>query len=310
MGETVTATIALGIPHTPWVPERAESHLRLMSSLAGQRGGLNISSNAFRTFTDREPNSVWSQKMWRWAVSTGATHFLQLQDDAIVAPNFWPALRAMLEAVPDQVIGLEAAHPLGPEMQRTGRRWYRTRAWLIGVGYVFPVEVLKEFLRWGEDNPGRIAVTNEDTLASQWACETGWDIWHPRGRVLLGVHGGWRAFAAWARNATLLALCDAGGEVDQRQDRGTNLRSVPCGHFGRNAVEVAVSDLYGVPFFELPHQDHRAEVVRCDDNNCRTRIEVRCTRCRKTWYGCLAKRLDDDGAEAWGPVGEWTWRQP
>jgi hypothetical protein len=85
----------------------------------------------------------------------------------------------MLEAVPYEIIGLEAAHPLGPEMQRTGRRWYRTRAWLIGVGYVFPIWRLKAFLHWCDQNPERVAGTNEDSLISEWASEHEIDVWHP-----------------------------------------------------------------------------------------------------------------------------------
>jgi hypothetical protein len=90
----------------------------------------------------------------------------------------------MIEAVPDQIIGLEANHPLGPEMLRTGRRWYRTRAWLVGVGYVFPCDPklpngLPSFLTWCDANPDMVAKSNEDSLVSHWAYDHGFDIWHP-----------------------------------------------------------------------------------------------------------------------------------
>lgn len=171
-------TFAVGLPHTPWVPERVESFVRLFASING--GG----ASDLRVFEDREPNYVWSQKLWRWACSTGATHLLQLQDDAILAPNFWPALCAMVSWRPAEIIGLEAVHPLGPEQFRTGRRWYRTRAWLIGVGYVWPLDSnlengLPAFLKWCDANPKRVQSTNEDSLASEWAFEHSFDIWHP-----------------------------------------------------------------------------------------------------------------------------------
>jgi len=140
---------------------------------------------ACKVFQDREPNRVWSQKMWRWAVSTGATHLIQIQDDVTVAPNFWASLRAMVEAVPDQIIGLEQAHPMGPELAEKGHRWCRTRAWLIGPAYVFPLDPklaqgLPAFLRWCDKNPERVAAENEDTLVNRWAAEAaGVDIWHP-----------------------------------------------------------------------------------------------------------------------------------
>lgn len=188
-------TLALGLPHTPWIPARVESFQRLVDGL-GLKPPLVVSGadgryvhgpedlTHVRIFQERESNRVWPGKLYRWAVSTGATHMLQLQDDAIPYERFWSVLRAMLEAVPDQIIGLEANHPLGPEMHRTGRRWYRTRAWLVGVGYVWPLDAklpngLPAFLRWCEANPAILANNNEDSLVNHWAQLHGFDIWHP-----------------------------------------------------------------------------------------------------------------------------------
>ena len=69
-------------------------------------------------------------------------------------------------------------------MLRTGRRWYRTRAWLVGVGYVFPCNPklpngLPSFLTWCDANPDMVAKSNEDSLVSHWAYDHGFDIWHP-----------------------------------------------------------------------------------------------------------------------------------
>jgi hypothetical protein len=136
-------TIALAIPHTPWIPERVESRNHLLDALGIDTMGYDPGTRAempafaFSMFCDREANKVWSQRMFRWAIATGATHLLQLQDDALVAPRFWPILRAMIEAQPNRIIGLEATHPLTPVQHRAGRRWYRDH-WLIGVGYVIP----------------------------------------------------------------------------------------------------------------------------------------------------------------------------
>ena len=108
-------TIALATPHTPWIPERVESFDRLTASLGVDLPFDDWPHNiTYRAFTDRESNRVWSQKLFRWALDTGASHLLQLQDDAIVAPRFWPILRAMIEAQPTRIIGLEATHPLIP----------------------------------------------------------------------------------------------------------------------------------------------------------------------------------------------------
>lgn len=169
-------SIALAIPHTPWVPERVESIGRLLTAL-DHTSHEDVCVDV-HCFSDRESNRVWSQKLFRWALDTCASHLLQLQDDAIVAPQFWPVLHAMIEAQPGRIIGLEATHPLVPVQHRAGRRWYRDH-WLIGVGYVFPRPLLAQFVAWCRDNPERVANTNEDSLISEWSRESKIDIWHP-----------------------------------------------------------------------------------------------------------------------------------
>ena len=170
-------SIALAIPHTPWIPARVESFMRLRDALRLDTRGDHEPEH-MRTFSDRESNRVWSQRMFGWALDTGATHLLQLQDDAIVAPRFWPILYAMIEAQPDRIIGLEATHPLIPVQHRAGRRWYRDH-WLIGVGYVFPRVLLEKYVDWCDTQPKRVASTNEDSLISEWSHENGVPIYHP-----------------------------------------------------------------------------------------------------------------------------------
>lgn len=176
-------TIALAIPHTPWIPERRVSFDALIEALDAPtgdpiNGNLLHAHGPLRVFSDRESNRVWSQKLFRWALETGATHLLQLQDDALVAPRFWAILNAMIEAHPNRIIGLEATHPLAPVQHRAGRRWYRDH-WLIGVGYVVPCWQLERYVEWCEKHPERVAKTNEDSLLSEWSYEDGVDIWHP-----------------------------------------------------------------------------------------------------------------------------------
>jgi hypothetical protein len=179
-------TVALAIPHCPWIPSRVESMARLTASLGLNAHGAAVTMMSTdvlieaRIFADRESNRVWSQKIFRWALDTDATHLLQLQDDALVAPRFWPILRAMIEAQPDRIIGLEVTHPLAPVQHRAGRRWYRDH-WLIGVGYVFPTSLLGHYVDWCDAHPERVAKTNEDSLISEWSYESKGtaDIFHP-----------------------------------------------------------------------------------------------------------------------------------
>lgn len=132
-------------------------------------------------FTEREPNWSWSVKMLSWAVNTDATHFLTLQDDALVSPLFWPTLAAMVEAVPDRLIGLEAAHPVGPLLARAGHRWMSTSDFLVGVAWVAPMSVIREFRAWCESalRPGAIQAISEDSLLGLWAAVTGHRVLHP-----------------------------------------------------------------------------------------------------------------------------------
>lgn len=154
---------------------------RLRTALGFARFGEGLPCHAYREFTDREPNRVWSGKMWSWGVETGAEWFVTLQDDSLIAPCFWSALRAMMEAVPDtcRVLGLSSVHPMGREIERRGHRWYRTAAWCIGWGYAIRRDDLAEFLAWRVTHPSEVAHFNEDSLLNHWIRTTGRTAWHP-----------------------------------------------------------------------------------------------------------------------------------
>ena len=177
-------SIALAIPHTPWVPERVESMTRLRKHLGVGQDGLCLTS-AYREFTDRAPNAVWSEHLWSWGIKTGAEWLLQLQDDARVAPNFWPALRAMLESLPADadVVCLEVAHRAAKVLAEDGARWMTTADMLIGVGYVIRTRALAEFLEWRKTQlkPGALEKggLTEDTMLGVWCMVTGRRIWSP-----------------------------------------------------------------------------------------------------------------------------------
>lgn len=187
-------TIALCIPHTPWVPVRVEAMKRLKESL-----GLRFSDpfadakrlrdesgpQHYLELTDKAPNDVWSVAMWKWMLKTGADFCLTLQDDALVAPCFWPALRAMLTQLPKgHVLGLSGVHPMAREIARRGHRWYRTKSWVIGWAYGWWREDLERFLEWrlsdeGEKVTQAILPNGEDALQNIYIPSHGLDVWHP-----------------------------------------------------------------------------------------------------------------------------------
>jgi hypothetical protein len=163
-------TFALAIPHAPWKPERAPSLTRLVDGLSPAPSSMV----ARRVFADREPNWSWSEKLWAWSAETGASHLLQLQDDVIVGPDFWPQLTAMVDAVSDQVIGLESVLAMGSP-------WYTTSDGLIGVGYLLPRQVTVELLHWRKTalRAEGYKRLNEDQLIGLFCFVTGRRIWHP-----------------------------------------------------------------------------------------------------------------------------------
>jgi len=179
---TSPVRFALAIPTTAdWRPERASSLERLREEL-GHR------PQWYKEFRDRAPNWVWSRDLWRWAdekASEGATHLVQLQDDIRPMPQFWSVLRAMVEANPEQVIGLHANHPIARSLAHNGRRWFGTRAWLVGPQYVFPLagpNAIGMFLAWLAENESKLEprwTEHEDSLISYWLASTGRVAWHP-----------------------------------------------------------------------------------------------------------------------------------
>jgi hypothetical protein len=177
-------TIALAIPTSAgWVPERAESMARLREALyiTGNRVAPRDTLDHYREFTDRAPNAVWCEALWTWLHETGADWCLQLQDDVMVAPCFWPALRAMLSALPPEadIVGLTSTHPMTPDVARRGHRWYRTPGNLVGWAYCIRREALGEFLTARAALPETFRKKNEDEQLAEFAMRTQRGVYHP-----------------------------------------------------------------------------------------------------------------------------------
>ena len=141
-----------------------------------------------KAFTEKAKPHVWAEKLLRWgleqAETLGVTHLVQLQDDVIPAPNFWKAAAALVEAYPDQLLGLETAHPLAPQLAADPDETIRiitTTDGLIGVGWIFPIPLVREFLEWRATKlkPGGIEAITEDTLIGVWCLATGRRVFHP-----------------------------------------------------------------------------------------------------------------------------------
>lgn len=183
-------TFSLGIPHSPWMPGRPASLERLILSLS-QEGHIHPESSLpsahysetpkYTVFSDKAPNHVWSSDMWGWGAEHDTTHFLTLQDDAIVTRNFWECLDAIVGEYPNHVVGLQVAHPASKAVLDDGHAFFTTSDAVVGVGYCIPTGLLKKFLFWrGESlREGAVEALSEDSLLGLWCLVTGRKVVHP-----------------------------------------------------------------------------------------------------------------------------------
>lgn len=213
-----TFTFCLAISHTPWVPERVASLGRLGVDLDL---GVQLSSSGvmrpqeeidrlvgmlpqgrhlmpFRLFGEKAPNHVWSLQMWTWASEQDCDWCVFLQDDAVVAPDFWERLEYIVEGSNFPIIGLQSPHPAAPMLAEEGcYEGFTTTDGLIGVGYAVQRADLLDFLAWrlanldkleaelpdpskrdmADGHPPPLHVT-EDTLLGMYAAAH-CDVYHP-----------------------------------------------------------------------------------------------------------------------------------
>jgi len=185
---------ALAIPHAPWAPNRINLMSNLRNALEQASDGTfktTYGAKYYKEFADKEPWMAWFTKIIRWfTYDTDCDHLLVLQDDVEIAPNFWPALRAMQQAWPSDPICLAATHSAGPEVARQGRHSYLCPN-VVGWGWLIPraiVELLcKDISAVGlfhEQRPN----DGEDTFLAQWLTAKGHAIRHPVPTIVDHLH--------------------------------------------------------------------------------------------------------------------------
>lgn len=161
---------SLAVPHTPWIPAREESVRRVMPILA--------TANTGALFTERAANWQWSRDLWRWSADQRLDYCVQLQDDVIPHPRFWDIVRAMC-STGREAYGLHAGHPAGPALAAQGGRWYRTRAWVVGVGYILRGDVMRDLADYRDAHEDEAKRYNEDDFIGRFLQARGIDVWHP-----------------------------------------------------------------------------------------------------------------------------------
>jgi len=169
-------TFGLGIPSCG-EGKRGENATAVMKSALETECVTSL-----RAFTEKMPNWQWADTMWRWGeeVSFDATHFITIQDDVKLHPEFWGIVHNMVTHKPDKVICLQTAHPASIQLRAEGKSWMTTADGLVGVAYILPISLLKEFNEWRAGaNQDFVKSQTEDTLLAFWCVLTGRRIWHP-----------------------------------------------------------------------------------------------------------------------------------
>lgn len=121
-------------------------------------------------------HSVWAPKMWRTtgaiAHNAGASHCVFLQDDVTVHGDF--PLR-------EDVVCLHTPHPRFKAAFDAGYSWASSVDGMVGNGYIIPLGILVEFLRFREEEflPEVLIELNEDAQIGLFCMATNRRIYHP-----------------------------------------------------------------------------------------------------------------------------------
>lgn len=121
----------------------------------------------YREERDRAPHHVWSERQWTWGTHTGAEWVLYLQDDVIVAPDFWERLEHVFDGLPnDYWLSFLTNHWGSRGVYLAGNSGYMTVDGIVGNGYAASPAELVALLAWRklEIVPGMAERLPEDVL--------------------------------------------------------------------------------------------------------------------------------------------------
>lgn len=160
------------ITHAAFDEKRRQSLQHLTSQLRIEAPDIE-----FVIAEDHEKRgSLWCwRRAMRMGLHLGATHIVQLPDDAEVCRDFGAVLTALIKARPSDVFDCIVNHPLGSEVTTC---WYSTTDGYMGHGGVFPRELLVEHLAWREREQIPEEYPN-DAGVNLWAMDTARLIYKP-----------------------------------------------------------------------------------------------------------------------------------
>jgi len=138
---------------------------------------------------------VWDRINDRWDTgrrallshehTSGATHVMVIQDDAIVPKDLVEGVTSAISNTPgDVVLGLYVGRskPFKESMSHITRAIKPDTKWLImnqlhwGVGVVVPVKYVNDLVEWCDDRPN---IPNYDKRMSRWFQQNGVKVWYP-----------------------------------------------------------------------------------------------------------------------------------
>ncbi|MBA0085952.1 MAG: hypothetical protein HRJ53_13215, partial [Acidobacteria bacterium Pan2503] len=167
-------TIAVGIAHASFLPERKASLERVIKQLGGSENPLICVSYS----ETREHARIWARRLWEWAATRQEDFVVLLNDDVDLCPDFLQVCRAMLSHMEGEIVSLHSQLPAARSIFAAGGRWLRSY-WCSGPGYALPRGVAKRLLEWMDHTPSTLLdAYNEDGYVNMFAWGTRRPIWH------------------------------------------------------------------------------------------------------------------------------------
>lgn len=183
--------VGLCVTHASFDPKRRESmdrlrrELHLGDALDGAASIPIFGRIPYREETERAPHHVWSKNQWAWGAEQDVDWVVFLQDDVLVAPDFWMRIESVLRDVMNyergSLLSLLTNH-IGSRMAFVeGYAGYWTRDGLMGNGYAATPATLRRLLEWRELEivPGTAERVSEDVLMNLFVLAEGQRVYTP-----------------------------------------------------------------------------------------------------------------------------------
>jgi hypothetical protein len=164
--------IAVGIAHAAF---QGKSRRHALENILGTFHAARAEKPFVRVSEKPEHSYAYARGLWRWASYQDADVCLLLNDDITIHPHILKVVKAMVEAVPGEILSLHAQGSDAAAALERGCSWIRSYD-LTGPANVMTPAQARELAEFWEDTPDLAGPTgrgvldiNEDNVASQWA---------------------------------------------------------------------------------------------------------------------------------------------